>query len=209
LTFKDAILLYKLTLAVLRAKVNYTKDSSLAISIASASKISLLTTPSDSSDKLPVTRFFLDGKDVTDEIRSPQVTSSVSAIAIIPEIRGILQEKQRLLALDNGTRKGLVMDGRDIGTQVFPDAELKIFMTADVECRTARRARELRSQGFPIHLQSLRREIEKRDQIDKNRQISPLKRAPGSILLDTTHLTLLEQVDCILEYAYERLRLNK
>lgn len=144
----------------------------------------------------PVQRVYVNGQDVTEAIRSREVTSLVSQISAVPMVREILVDKQRLLA----ARKGIVMDGRDIGTHVLPDAELKVFLTASVEQRALRRYEESgREQG--ITLAELEREIEERDRKDSEREVSPLVQAHDAVLVDTTKLPIEEVVAKIVELA--------
>ena len=135
-------------------------------------------------------RVLLNGEDVTDEIRSREVTSAVPAYAAVPAVRTRLVELQRGMARAGG----VVMDGRDIGTHVLPDAELKIFMTASVQERARRRYEESgRTQGLTLEM--LEREIAERDRQDASREISPLVKAEDAIVLDTTSLTAEEAAE--------------
>lgn len=136
------------------------------------------------------TEIYLNGRMVEDRIRSMEVSAHVSYIAAISPVRRKMVEYQRLL----GREKGVVMDGRDIGTVVFPDAELKIFLTASGEVRAKRRFKELIEKGMPAELEEVRSNLEKRDQIDSNRADSPLKMADDAILLDNSEMTLEEQM---------------
>lgn len=136
---------------------------------------------------------WVDGRNITDEIRSNKVTSIVSQIASIAKVRACLADVQRRLA----AAKGVVMDGRDIGTQVLPDAEVKIFLTASAEVRAQRRLKELPPGEMTLH--QLMEEIEKRDHMDRNRSISPLVAASDAIMIDSTALTIDEVVDSILK----------
>ena len=133
----------------------------------------------------------LNGVDVTEIIRSPEVTRLVSSVAKNPQVRKVLVEQQRKLA-DN---QSVVMDGRDIGTQVFPDAQLKIFLTATVKQRAMRRWKELTDQGKQINLESIEQEISDRDKMDEERAASPLIPAVDAIHMDTTNQTIEEVVD--------------
>jgi cytidylate kinase len=142
-------------------------------------------------------KVFVDHQEVTDMIRSAEVTSQVSIISQIPEIRSILVLKQKQLA----QTKGVVMDGRDIGTMVLPDAELKIFLTADHERRAKRRYDEYQVKGEPITLDQLIQDMKHRDQMDEQREISPLICANDSIKVDSSELSIEEVVDCILELS--------
>jgi len=133
---------------------------------------------------------FLNSENVEKEIRSMEVTAHVSRISQIPEIRARMVELQRQI----GVSKGIVMDGRDIGTVVFPDAEIKIFMTASVEVRAKRRHNELKNRGINIDFEEIKRTIIARDIADENRDISPLRRADDAIILDNTRMTVDEQM---------------
>ncbi len=136
------------------------------------------------------TEIFLNGKMVEDLIRSMEVSAHVSYIAAISAVRRKMVEYQRIL----GNEKGVVMDGRDIGTVVFPDAEIKIFLTASVGVRAGRRFREFIEKGMPAKLSDVQQNLEKRDYIDSNRADSPLKMADDAILLDNSEMTLEEQM---------------
>jgi len=135
----------------------------------------------------------LNGQVVEDEIRSPRVANRVSMVAAIPAIRKRLVELQREL----GKSKGIVMDGRDIGTVVFPDAELKIFMTADPHVRAQRRLKELQEKGINVSFDEVLKNIEERDYIDQNRDTAPLRKADDAIVLDNTNMTVEEQMDWV------------
>lgn len=150
-------------------------------------------------------RVRLSGEDVTNEIRSLAVNRTVSRYAQIEGLRAKLSNAQRQMAL----RKGVVMDGRDIGTTVLPDAEVKIFMTATVEERARRRFRELPESDEAITLEQLEREIEQRDELDRNREVSPLVCADDATVLDTTSMTIDEVADAIVLRAERELSLLK
>ncbi|GFH42663.1 cytidylate kinase [Lactococcus hodotermopsidis] len=137
--------------------------------------------------------------DVTEAIRQPDVTNAVSGMAAIPEIREYLVDVQRVIA----SHGGIVMDGRDIGTVVLPDAELKIFLVASVEERAERRFKENLQKGIETELTTLQFEITERDRKDSTRKISPLKQAADAILLDTTGIGIAEVVERIETYAKE------
>ena len=145
------------------------------------------------------TEIFLNGRMVEDLIRSMEVSGHVSYIAAISAVRRRMVEYQRML----GKGKGVVMDGRDIGTVVFPDAEIKIFLTASVEVRAGRRYRELIEKGMPAEFQDVKANLEKRDNIDSNRADSPLKMADDAILLDNSEMTLEEQMTWFMD-LYKR-----
>ncbi|EGQ27583.1 cytidylate kinase [Sporosarcina newyorkensis 2681] len=146
-------------------------------------------------------RVILDGRDVTEVIRSHEVTSQVSAIAALTSVRQLLMTKQQNLAKGSS----VVMDGRDIGTSVLPDAELKIFMTASVEERAERRLLEEKQRGITVDYETLKGEISARDKADSEREISPLKKAKDAIIIDTTGKTIEEVTNSIVEYAEKRL----
>lgn len=142
-----------------------------------------------------------DNEDVTEAIRSQEVTNSVSKVAAHEAVRRLMVQKQQELAQDGG----VVMDGRDIGTAVLPNATLKIFMTASVKERAERRFKENETRGIDTSLAALEAEIEARDQADSSRAVSPLKQADDAILLDTTAMTIEEVAAKIDRLAKERL----
>jgi cytidylate kinase len=137
---------------------------------------------------------FLNGLKVSSVIREMKVAKRVSEVSALPQVREKLVTIQRKI----GRKKAVVMDGRDIGTVVFPDAELKIFMTADLEVRAARRQAELLERGLLVDLDEITENLKKRDLLDTSREISPLKQAADAYLIDTTHLTFSEQVEEVL-----------
>ena len=132
---------------------------------------------------------YLNGKQVEKEIRSMEVSSRVSPIAALAFVRKALVEQQQQM----GKEKGIVMDGRDIGTAVFPDAELKIFVTASAEVRAQRRYDELKAKGMPADFNDILKNVEERDYIDSHREVSPLRKADDAIELDNSHMTIPEQ----------------
>jgi len=133
---------------------------------------------------------FLNSENVENEIRGIEVSAYVSRISQIQEVRSRMVELQRQI----GVFKGIVMDGRDIGTVVFPDADLKIFMTASVEIRAKRRYDELINKGVNVDFEEIRENIIARDITDENRDISPLRRADDAIVLDNSRMTVEEQM---------------
>jgi cytidylate kinase len=143
----------------------------------------------------------LDGRDVTALIRNGEVTNSVSIVAKHPLVRKEMVTRQQQLASGGG----VVMDGRDIGTHVLPNAELKIFLLASVEERALRRHKENVENGFPSDLEKLKEEIALRDKLDSERETAPLKKAADAVELDTTSLSINEVVEKILSLAYERI----
>jgi cytidylate kinase len=138
-------------------------------------------------------RVYVDGEDVTEAIRSLEVTRRVSTVAAHPLVREKLVDMQRRIA----SRKNVVMDGRDIGTSVLPDAELKVFLTASIEERARRRLQELEQKGVKAEYGELLRDIEERDRKDSEREIAPLKQAKDAVLVDTTGCSIDEVVDRI------------
>ena len=136
---------------------------------------------------------FLNSENVEKEIRNMAVTAHVSRISQIPEVRARLVELQRQI----GITKGIVMDGRDIGTVVFPDADIKIFMTASVDIRAKRRYDELKGKGIVIDFEEIKRTIIARDIADENRDISPLRRAEDAVILDNSRMTVEEQMSWV------------
>jgi len=138
---------------------------------------------------------FLNGEHVEKEIRSMQVANNVSSISSIKEVR----EKMVILQREIGKGKGVIMDGRDIGTHVFPDAELKLFMTADNDVRTQRRLDELSSKGEYHTFDYVKHSLEKRDYDDTTRQENPLRQADDAIVLDNTDISKEEQLEFVLK----------
>ncbi|WP_240732984.1 (d)CMP kinase [Jeotgalibacillus sp. S-D1] len=145
-------------------------------------------------------RVYLDGREVTEEIRSNAVTNNVSTVAKHADVRKEMVERQQQL-VESG---GIVMDGRDIGTHVIPDAEIKIFMIASAKERARRRFEEHQKQGIESNIDQLQREIEQRDHLDSTRIVSPLKKAEDAIELDTTTMDIDSVVDSILSLVRKR-----
>lgn len=141
----------------------------------------------DAATGRPIT--YLNGVNVEQRIRTMEVSSKVSPISALPFVREALVAQQQLM----GREKGIVMDGRDIGTTVFPDAELKIFVTASAEVRAKRRYDELQAKGESADLESILENVKKRDHIDQTRAVSPLRKASDALTLDNTLLTIEEQ----------------
>ncbi len=143
----------------------------------------------------------LNGENVEREIRTMEVSSHVSQIAALPFVRSALVAQQQAM----GRTGGVVMDGRDIGTTVFPDAELKIFVTASVEVRAQRRFKELEAKGESADLDEIRKNVEQRDYIDSHREVSPLRKADDALELDNSNMTIDEQRQWLMERVGERL----
>lgn len=146
-------------------------------------------------------RIVLNGRDVTKEIRTPEVTANVSVVSSHPKVREIMVELQRKLAAHGG----VVLDGRDIGTVVLPNAEVKVFLIADVAERAKRRVHDLERVGIDADERQVEQELLERDRKDSSRTTGPLKKADDAIVIDTTHLTIEEQVDTIFNYVQEKL----
>jgi cytidylate kinase len=142
-----------------------------------------------------VTRVLLDGHDVTEEIRSREVTRSVSIVSRHRAVREAMVREQRRM----GAEGGIVLEGRDIGTVVFPDADVKFFMIAGIESRARRRAQELRTKGAEPDLDGLMKEIRERDSLDSTRKESPLRKADDAIEIDTSDMTIEEQVRTVVD----------
>lgn len=146
-------------------------------------------------------RTMLNDHDVEQEIRGMEVAAMVSSVAAIPEVRRQLVHQQQIL----GTEKGIAMDGRDIGTVVFPDSELKIFLTAGIEERVNRRLLQLQASGIFLSPNEIRHNLLERDYIDSTRSDSPLRKAPGCIVIDNSNLTEHEQLLMSLALAQARI----
>ncbi len=147
------------------------------------------------------TETFLNGINVEGSIRKMNISENVSQVSAIRDVRVAMVAQQRKL----GKEKGIVMDGRDIGTVVFPDADLKIFLTADMLIRAFRRQNELLENDDLVDIDEIVDNLSKRDQIDSNRKESPLIKAENAISIDTTHITIDEQVDEVLRLALSRM----
>ncbi len=179
-----------MTFKILTSRIN-PADETAVTELAKQTRISLLN-----GNEL---RVILDGVDVTEAIRSEEVTRNVSLISSYSTVRELMVEKQREI----GSQKGCVVDGRDIGTVVFPNADLKIFMVAELGERAKRRREELSQSGVDLPVQQVVDELRERDYKDSTREASPLRKAEDAIEVDTTKLTIDEQVEIILNYARE------
>lgn len=144
---------------------------------------------------------FLNGSNVESAIRKMRISENVSQVSALKEVRVAMVEQQRKL----GKEKGIVMDGRDIGTVVFPDAGLKIFLTADMLVRAFRRQKELLEKNDLVDIDEIIDNLNKRDQIDSTRKESPLIKAQNAISIDTTHITIDEQVDEVIRLALTKM----
>lgn len=147
-------------------------------------------------------RVFLDGQDVSDDIRTPVASMMASAVSAKPPVRAFLLDMQRKLAENNN----VVMDGRDIGTVVLPNAQVKIFLTADVEVRAERRRKELAEKGQDVPFAEVLEDMKTRDYNDSHRPIAPLKQADDAVLADTTTLTFEESLELLLNIVKEGIK---
>lgn len=188
-TYIDTGAMYRaVTLAFLKTKREYVEKEVIEL----CDKIKIELFPSDKGQ-----RTFLDGEDVSDAIRTPEVTKWVSPVSAIAEVREKLVDMQRKMG-ENG---GIVMDGRDIGTVVFPNAELKIFLIASVKTRAMRRFKEHQVKGENLTMEEIEKDIIRRDEYDSTRETSPLTKAPDAIEIDTSDMTLDEQSQYIVKLA--------
>ena len=144
---------------------------------------------------------YLNGECVEEAIRTLEVSNHVSPIAAIPFVRAAMVARQQRMGRD----KGIVMDGRDIGTTVFPEAELKVFVTASAEVRARRRYDELKEKGMPANFDDILKNVQERDYIDSHREVSPLRKAADAIELDNSHMTIAEQNDWLMRQVQQRI----
>jgi cytidylate kinase len=147
----------------------------------------------------------LDGEDVTEQIRGMDVTRAVSSVSSLREVRRAMVREQRAMGRDGG----IVLEGRDIGTVVFPDADCKFFIIAGIEARAERRLKELHEQGVDADLDALKKEIAERDRLDSTRSESPLRKADDAIEIDTSSLTIEQQVEVVERKILETLERKK
>ena len=152
-------------------------------------------------DSKSETNIYLNGLKVDGKIRKMKVSDQVSTVSAIKEVRDAMVALQRKLGKD----RGIIMDGRDIGTVVFPDAHLKVFMTADITTRAIRRQRELLNADQMVNLDEVIANITKRDRIDTSRKESPLRKAKNAVTIDTTYMLIDEQVDQVVRLALEKI----
>ena len=153
------------------------------------------------NEKSQQSEIHLNGENVEYVIRDLVIAEKVSEVAAVKEVRDFAVAQQKKM----GKKKGIVMDGRDIGTVVFPKAELKIFMTADNAVRVERRFKELYEKNPAITIEEVKANLEMRDYIDSHREVSPLKQAKDALLLDNSNLTIRQQLEMALKWVYERL----
>jgi len=190
-TYIDTGAMYRaITYKAIQQGINLTEENKIADIVQCADII------------LEGEKIFLDGKDISEEIRKPEVSEKVSLVSKIPKVREILVQKQRKIA----EGKNVVMDGRDIGTVVLPDAQFKFFLTASLEERAKRRYRELKTKNVNVSYYEVLKEIENRDTIDSQRDTSPLKIAEDSIVIDTTYLSEEEVLEKLYNIIKEGLK---
>jgi len=194
--YVDSGAMYRaITLYFLRNHIDWTNTEEVKKALKDISLEFVYNTNSLQSE------IFLNGENVEYVIRDLVVAEKVSDVAAIKEVRKFAVAQQQRM----GSRRGIVMDGRDIGTVVFPDAELKIFMTADNAVRVERRFQELYEKNPNITLDEVKANLEMRDYIDSNREVSPLRKADDALLLDNTHITEKQQFDQALKWAEEHI----
>jgi len=194
-TYLDTGAMYRaIALAVLRAGVD-PEDREGVAEIAREVRVEIKTVDGEQ-------RTYLDGEDVSEAIRTPEVTKAVSPVSSFPEVRELMVRLQREIGRDGG----VVCEGRDIGTVVFPDAELKVYMFASPEVRAERRVRDFKRQGIKVSYDEVLQDIIQRDEYDSTRKHSPLRKPEDALELDTTNLSFEEQVDWVVERVRERTR---
>mgnify|MGYP000852641835 CR=1 FL=1 len=193
LAYLDTGAMYRaITLAALRAGVDFNDSRALA-DLTESVELDIQI-GSDGENII-----FLNGENVSEEIREPEINRNVSYVARCPEVREIMVSKQQEI----GRRGGVVMDGRDIGTKVMPEAEFKFFLTASLEERARRRLAELKAKGINLTLPQMIEEIRTRDKIDSERECSPLQAARDAIYLDTTEMTIEQVVKYIVDIVVD------
>jgi cytidylate kinase len=194
-TYLDSGAMYRaVTLYFLRRQVQVDDEKSVAKALEEL-KISFARNEQGGNET------YLNGENVEEEIRKMEVSASVSQVSAIPEVRQKMVLQQRAMGAD----KKVVMDGRDIGSHVFPDAELKLFLTADLEVRARRRQQELQQKGTHTALSAIRENLVRRDKIDTERAKNPLVKVPEAIHIDTTALSFEEQLSKVVELAKSKI----
>lgn len=148
---------------------------------------------------------YLNGKNVENKIRGIEISNLVSPVAVIPFVRKELVELQRVM----GKEGGIVMDGRDIGTNVFPNADLKIFLTADAEVRAERRFKELKAKGDNVNFEEILKNVKERDYIDSHRKTNPLRQAEDAILINNSNISIDEQAKIVIELIEKKIKENE
>jgi cytidylate kinase len=195
-TYIDSGAMYRaITLYFLRNHIDWTKHSQVQEALKN------ITLEFRSNHKNGQSEMYLNDENVEYVIRDLVVAEKVSEVAAIKEVRSFAVAQQQLM----GKKKAIIMDGRDIGTVVFPNAELKIFMTADNAIRVARRFKELYDKNPNVTIEEVKANLEMRDYIDSHREISPLRKAPDAIELDNSNIGVKEQLELALKWVKERL----
>jgi len=195
--FIDSGAMYRaITLYFLRNHINWKNKKEVLKALENINLEFLLNPVTGKSD------MYLNDENAAVLIRDMLVTENVSDVSTIKEVREFAVAQQQKM----GENKGIVMDGRDIGTTVFPDAELKIFMTADTAIRVERRFKEMFEKNPAITIEEVKNNLEMRDYIDSNREVSPLRKASDALILDNSNLTMPEQLKIALKWAKERLQ---
>ncbi|HNP23265.1 MAG TPA: (d)CMP kinase [Panacibacter sp.] len=196
-TFIDSGAMYRaITLYFLRNHVNWNNAATVASALKKISLEFVFNPAKGSSD------MYMNGENVEVMIREMLISENVSAIAAIAEVRTFAVAQQQKM----GVASGIVMDGRDIGTTVFPHAALKLFMTADIAVRVQRRYKELMLKNPGITIEEVKNNLEMRDYIDTNREISPLHKADDAIVIDNTDLTMEQQLKKALKLVHEKIK---
>lgn len=187
-----------ITLYFLRNHVDWTNDKAVHEALQNISLEFIYNGKAQQSE------MYLNGENVEYVIRDLVVAEKVSEVASVKEVRQFAVAQQKKM----GETKGIVMDGRDIGTVVFPKAELKLFMTADNAVRVERRFQELYKKNPAITIEEIKANLEMRDYLDSHRQVSPLRQAKDALLLDNSNLTIRQQLEIALKWVHERLALQ-
>jgi len=194
--FIDSGSMYRaITLFFIRNEVNVQDPAQVAKALEQI-KLSFYLNAHNENNEI-----YLNGENVEPFIREMKVAEKVSEVAAIREVREFAVKQQQLI----GNDKGIVMDGRDIGTAVFPQAELKIFMTADNDVRVMRRYKELAAKDSSIQMEDVKSNLAQRDHMDSNREVSPLRKADDAVVLDNSHMTPDEQLNLALQWAKEKI----
>ena len=195
-TYIDSGAMYRaITLFFLRNHIDWTDDSEVQTALSDILLEFKHNTASNASE------MFLNDENVEYVIRDLVIAEKVSDVAAIADVRKYAVAQQQKM----GANKGIVMDGRDIGTTVFPDACLKFFMTADIAVRVQRRYNEMFEKNPNISIDDVKANLEMRDYIDSNREVSPLRKAPDAIVLDNTHISMQDQLQFALRYVQEKI----
>lgn len=197
--FVDTGAMYRaIALYFLRNNISFTDNNSILVALDKIELRFKYNTESQKSD------MYLNGENVEQEIREMRVSQKVSEVASIPAVRDFAVAQQQAMGVD----KGIVMDGRDIGTVVFPNAELKLFVTADPAIRLERRYQELLQTNPAISKEEVSANLQQRDLMDSTREHSPLRQAEDALVLDNTNLNRTQQFDLAMQWAKERMKSN-